>query len=129
MFSCCNTAELFSTQRRVFLHWRYTFPTSFCLYRPSQKKRKLFLNSTFHLSTDLFFGEDKAWNVGHVEEKIAHNVSRLGPGHLEAGAEPLITVAVHHSVEPHVGQAVLCLAGLDAEGTAEVVLPAAPVRP
>ena len=77
----------------------------------------------------LLFREDKAGNVGHVEEEITNNICGLSPGHLEAGAEPLITVAVHHSVEPHVGQAVLCLAGLDAEGTAEVVLPAAPVRP
>ena len=77
----------------------------------------------------LLFREDKAWNVGHIEEKVADNVGCLGSGHLETGAESLITVAVHHSVEPHVGQAVLCLAGLDAEGTAEVVLPAAPVRP
>ena len=77
----------------------------------------------------LLFREDKAWNVGHIEEKVADNVGGLGTSHLETGAEPLITVAVHHSVEPHVGQPELCHAGLDADGTAEVVLPAAPVRP
>ena len=77
----------------------------------------------------LLFREDEAGNVGHVEEKVAHNIGRLGPGHLEAGAEPLVTVAVHHRVEPHVGQPVLRLAGLDTDGTAEVVLSAAPVSP
>ena len=67
--------------------------------------------------------------MNHVEEKVANKVRHRRPGHLEAGAEPLVTVAVHHRVEPHVGQAVLRHARLDADGTAEVVLPAASVRP
>ena len=127
MFSCYNTGELFSTQRCVFLHWRYTFPTSFCQCIPGNKKENYFQNSSFLQVYYLLFGEDKAWNVGHVEEKVPDKIRSLSPGHLEAGAEPLVTVAVHHRVEPHVGQAVLRLARLDADGTAEVVLPAASV--
>ena len=71
--------------------------------------------------------EYEARNVDDVEEQVAHNVRGLGPGHFEAGAEPLVTGAVHHRVDPLVSQPVLCSPRLYTEGAAQVMVTAAPV--
>ena len=66
----------------------------------------------------LFFGKDKAGDVSKIEEEVAHNVSCLSSGHLEAGAEPFVTGAVHDGVYSYVGQAILGLTWLNTDGTA-----------
>ena len=101
-------------------------------YRRNCTKRggnKQYKSSNSRLWTHHLFGEDEAGNVGDVEEEVAHDVRGLGVRHLEAGAEPLVAAAVHHGVDPGVGQPVLRGAGLDAQRAAQVVVAAAPVRP
>ena len=85
----------------------------YCTKRGGNKQYK---SSNSRLWTHHLFGEDEAGNVGDVEEEVAHDVRGLGVRHLEAGAEPLVAAAVHHGVDPHVGQAILGLSWLYTDG-------------
>ena len=81
-------------------------------------KEKLKIVVKYHL----LFGECEARNVDGVEEKVSYNISCCSAGHLETGAKPLITAAVHHCVDPHVGQAVLGLSWLYADRAPQVMV-------
>ena len=77
--------------------------------------------------THLVHPEDEARRLADVEEQVAHDVRRLVVHHLQAGAEPVVTGAVHHRVELVIEQAVHRLARVDGERADEIVVPATPI--
>jgi len=76
------------------------------------------------LHADVHVGVSEALGPDHVEN-VANCVGELGVGHLEAGAKPFITGAVHGSVRPVIIEAVFGLSRRNVVLAGQVVLTAA----
>lgn len=72
--------------------------------------------------------QDETFSAQHVEEDLADEVRRRGPGHFQARAETFVTGAVHHARNAPVEEAVTRLESRYEEGTGGVVSTATSVR-